>query len=71
MTGNLCMNCMSDTAGKTECPNCGFSSAEPQMNHALPYRTMLQNRYLVGRAKQSNGEGITYIGYDSVLNSSI
>jgi eukaryotic-like serine/threonine-protein kinase len=71
MTGNLCMNCMSDTAGKNECPNCGFSSAEPQMNHALPYRTMLQNRYLIGRAKQSNGEGITYIGYDSVLNSSI
>lgn len=70
MTGsdNLCMNCMSDTAGKTECPNCGFRSAEPQTSHALPYRTKLQTRYLVGRAKQSNGEGITYIGYDTVLN---
>lgn len=70
MTGsdNLCMNCMSDTGGKTECPNCGFRSAEPQMNHALPYRTKLQQRYIVGRAKQSNGEGITYIGYDTVLN---
>lgn len=70
MTGfdNLCMNCMSDTAGKTECPNCGFRSAEPQIGHALPYRTNLQKRYLVGRAKQSNGEGITYIGYDTVLN---
>ncbi len=70
MTGsdNLCMNCMSDTAGKAECPNCGFHSAEPQMSHALSYRTKLQQRYLVGRAKQSNGEGITYIGYDTVLN---
>ncbi len=70
MTGfeNLCMNCMSDTNGKTECPNCGFSSAEPQMRHALPYRTKLQQRYIVGRAKKSNGEGITYIGYDTVLN---
>jgi eukaryotic-like serine/threonine-protein kinase len=73
MTGfdNLCMNCMSDTAGKTECPNCGFSFSDPQMSHALPYRTKLQKRYLVGRAKQSNGEGITYIGYDTVLNISI
>lgn len=73
MTGfdNLCMNCMSDTAGKTECPNCGFSFAEPQMSHALPYKTKLQKRYLVGRAKQSNGEGITYIGYDTVLNTPI
>nr|WP_319487850.1 PASTA domain-containing protein [uncultured Caproiciproducens sp.] len=70
MTGfdNLCMNCMSDTNGKTECLNCGFSSAEPQMRHALPYRTRLQKRYIVGRAKRSNGEGITYIGYDTVLN---
>lgn len=69
MTGfdNLCINCMFDTAGKAECPNCGFSSAEPQMSHALPYRTELQNRYIVGRAKQNNGEGITYIGYDKVL----
>ncbi len=73
MTGfdNLCMNCMSDTTGKTECPNCGFSSAEPQMRHALPYGTKLQQRYIVGRAKKSNGEGITYIGYDTVSNISI
>lgn len=70
MTGfdNLCMNCMSDTNGKAECSNCGFSSAEPQTRHALPYRTRLQKRYIVGRAKKSNGEGITYIGYDTVLN---
>ena len=27
---NLCMNCMSDTAGKSECPNCGCQSGEPR-----------------------------------------
>ncbi len=73
MTGfdNLCMNCMCDTNGKIECPNCGFSSAEPQMRHALPYKTLLQERYIVGRAIKSNGEGITYIGYDTALNVKI
>lgn len=73
MTGfdNLCMNCMSDTTGKSECPNCGFSSADPQMRHALPYRTKIQQKYIVGCAKKSNGEGITYIGYDTVSNISI
>ncbi len=74
MTGfenHLCMNCMNDTAGKTECPVCGFSSAETQMNHALPYRTKLQERYLVGRAKRVDGEGITYIGYDTVLDNPV
>ena len=64
---NLCMNCMSDTAGKSECPNCGCQSGEPQAPHALPLQTLLQGRYIVGRMKSSNGEGMTYIGYDTVL----
>jgi serine/threonine-protein kinase len=38
------------------------------MAHALPLKTILQKRYLVGVAKRSNGEGIMYIGYDTVLN---
>ena len=42
MTGfeNLCVNCMSDTAGREECPVCGFPQNKPQMQHALPYKTM-------------------------------
>lgn len=65
---NLCMNCMSDTTGRAECPRCGHRTDEPQTAHALPLRTVLQKRYLVGRARRSNGEGVTYIGYDTVLN---
>lgn len=68
---HLCMNCMSDTSGEDICPNCGYRSAEPQMLHALPYNTVLQERYIVGKAKKSNGEGISYIGYDTVLNIKI
>jgi serine/threonine-protein kinase len=65
---NLCMNCMSDMQGKDVCPVCGHRKDEPQKIGALPYGTVLQNRYAVGRAKRSNGEGITYIGLDKVLN---
>lgn len=65
---NLCMNCMSDTAGRSVCPHCGFSADGGQQPNALPFRTRLQNRYLVGAAKKSNGEGFVYIGYDAVLN---
>lgn len=68
---NLCMNCMSEKEGGAACPRCGCRGDEPQMAHALPLKTMLQKRYLVGVAKRSNGEGITYIGYDTVLNISI
>jgi serine/threonine-protein kinase len=65
---DLCMNCMSDLHGKDVCPVCGFQKAKPQKKEALPYGTMLQNRYLIGRAKKLNGEGITYIGMDTALN---
>lgn len=66
MTGyeHLCMNCMSDTEGKPQCPHCGFSEDEPQHKDALPYRTVLQERYMVGRVKQTDNESFTYIGFD-------
>ena len=67
----LCMNCMEESSEGMVCPHCGFRKDEPQMRHALPYRTILQGRYIAGRAKKSNGEGISYIGYDMVLNSKI
>ncbi len=65
---NLCMNCMSDMQGKTVCPVCGRRKDEPQRKGALPYGSVLQNRYAVGRARRSNGEGLTYIGLDRALN---
>lgn len=65
---NLCMNCMADTGGRSECPNCGFSASSGQQPNALPFRTWLQKRYVVGVARKSNGEGFVYIGYDTVLN---
>lgn len=65
---NLCMNCMSDLEDKSVCPHCGYPADEKQQGDALPFHTLLQKRYLVGREKSRNGEGITYIGYDTILN---
>lgn len=61
---HLCMNCMSETDGKEKCPKCGFAEEEPQVKEALSYRTVLQDRYMVGRLKHANGEGKFYIGFD-------
>ena len=70
--GNLCMNCMSDMGESEVCPKCGFNAeTDQQIEHALPYRTVLQERYLVGRAIVCSGEGITYIGYDLIQNMAI
>lgn len=67
----LCMNCMSPLEGKNICPVCGHSADEPQSANALACKTILQNRYAVGRVKSCNSEGITYIGYDTVLQAPI
>lgn len=71
MTDNtkLCMNCMAEMAENQVCSHCGWNPQEPQMPHALPYGVVLQGRYIVGRAKKSNGEGITYIGKDTIQNT--
>ena len=64
-TDKLCPNCMNDSGGERICPVCGFDSAEQNGEDCLPVRTVLANRYTVGRAKKRNGEGITYIGWDN------
>lgn len=68
---NLCMNCMADCGAEETCPECGSPIGEPQSSHGLAYRTMLQGRYLVGKAQKENGEGIQYIGYDTEMQTPV
>lgn len=68
---NLCMACMDDMEGNDVCPNCGHSNDEIQMENALPLKHMLQGKYIVGKAIEANGEGVGYIGYDTVARSPV
>ena len=63
---NLCMGCMGDLKGQTICPHCDFDNSKPALPKYLALRTVLQERYLVGNMIDENGEGIGYIGYDTV-----
>lgn len=56
---------MAPKAGDGPCPNCGFDETKAQDSAFLPVRTMIADRYVVGRILSSNGESITYLGYDS------
>ena len=49
------------------CPYCGFSAEEDQPFLALPMGTVVRGRYLTGRVLGVGGFGITYLGYDLVL----
>lgn len=64
-TDGLCLGCMSDNGGEKICPICGFDNSTKNPNNALPAKSMLENRYLVGHTLESDGEGITYIGWDN------
>ncbi|MBR4857908.1 MAG: PASTA domain-containing protein [Clostridia bacterium] len=61
---NLCMSCMKEIGEKKQCPFCGYHADSAQIPPYLPVRTVISNRYLVGKMLEYNGEGATYIGWD-------
>jgi len=61
---NLCMSCMQDIGNEKQCPYCGFHADSKQIEPYLPIRTVLGNRYLVGKLLDYNGDGATYMAYD-------
>lgn len=63
-TERLCLGCMNDNGGERVCPICGYDSATHNPENCLPARFVINNRYLLGKVISSNGEGITYIGWD-------
>lgn len=65
-TDRLCMGCMNDNGGEAICPICGFDSKAKNPRNAVPIKTMLCDRFVVGKALSANGEGIDYIGWDTL-----
>ena len=58
------MGCMSRLDENGKC-RCGYDENAPTDSACLPVRTVVGNRYLVGRMINMNGEGITYICFDT------
>ncbi|RGZ01872.1 protein kinase [Clostridium sp. AM58-1XD] len=68
-----CMGCMEEFEEEFRfCPNCGYEEGTPpkEAYHIRP-GSMLKDRYLIGRVLGFGGFGITYIGYDTVLNHKV
>lgn len=68
-TDRLCMGCMNDNGGEQVCSICGYDEASPRNPSFLPARSWLQDRYLVGKLLENNGEGATYLGWDNESNT--
>ena len=70
---NRCMGCMKKLDTEMNiCPSCGFNENQKIVSpHYLPYRTNLNNRYLVGKVLGEGGFGITYLGWDCNLHMKV
>lgn len=64
----LCMGCMAQRGESESCPRCGYVEGTPTASllHLAP-RTLLHDQYVVGRVLGHGGFGITYIGWDKLL----
>ncbi|MBR1862655.1 MAG: protein kinase [Ruminococcus sp.] len=62
----LCMGCMNELDADGSCHYCSYTDDIPHLQSYLAPRTVLDNRYVVGKMLSYNGEGASYICYDMV-----
>ena len=65
------MGCMREIGHEKQCPRCGFSADSVQVTPYLPIRTVVGERYIVGKMLEYNGEGATYIAFDTVTQKRV
>ena len=67
----LCLGCMNDNGGERVCSICGFDRMSANPDNALPLKFIVNSRYVLGKVLSANGEGITYIGWDTLENTAV
>lgn len=70
----VCLLCMKETAipHQYPCPHCGGDDRTLVLQSpALPPRTVLDNRYVLGRTLGQGGFGITYMAYDLRMGNTV
>ncbi len=62
----LCMGCMNELDADGTCHHCSYTDDIPHLQSYLAPKTVLDNRYVIGKMLSYNGEGASYICYDMV-----
>lgn len=69
----FCYGCMGQLqAGQYICPSCGYDNRSPHnAADTLPEGTVLAGKYLIGKTLGRGGFGVTYLGYDLMLENRV
>lgn len=70
----LCYGCMTRIESHFEiCPNCGYCESEEEIRdeHLLPGTMINDGRYIIGKAIGHGGFGVTYVGYDNLMDKKV
>ncbi|MBE6900196.1 MAG: serine/threonine protein kinase [Ruminococcaceae bacterium] len=69
----LCLGCMNELEEENKtCEICGWNNkADENKSHQLKCGTVLQGKYLVGKVLGEGGFGITYLGYNLILQEKV
>ncbi|MCL2369830.1 MAG: serine/threonine protein kinase [Firmicutes bacterium] len=69
---NICLYCFGDLNAERECGACAKKADDsPSPLHHLPQRTIINKRYLFGKALGEGGFGITYLAWDIHLETKV
>lgn len=69
---HLCAGCFREKGSSETCPHCGFDERSRRTPIMLPFRSTIGKQYLTGKLLgKPGGFGITYLGYDTVLNTRV
>ena len=69
MSEKICMSCMNMVPGDAlSCSACGFNGSQQNPEICLAIGHRLNNRYVVGRMRESDGDSVCYSGYDLQLS---
>ncbi len=69
MNNEFCYNCMREIEYSKICPDCDNNAMKiPESQLYLSPGTVLQEKYLIGKALGQGGFGITYLAWDTTLN---
>ena len=71
MEQKQCLGCMEVKQEYPVCEHCGYDEHTANAPHQLQPGTVLQGRYLVGRALGQGGFGITYLGWNQYLETRV